>query len=88
MGLKKGNTNNPAGRPAGRPNLLTREMRLILKNIIANELEKIPDTLEKMELEKRLDVVLKLLPYVLPKVDNVNMTNDEPIEYNFSIGRG
>ena len=55
------------GREQGTPNLLSKEMRAILKGIIAKELELIPETLEKLEPEKRADLVLKLLPYVLPE---------------------
>lgn len=67
------------GREQGTPNVLTKEMRAILKSIIANELETLPETLEKMEPEKRLEVILKLIPYVLPKIEPVTMYAGEPI---------
>ena len=54
-------------------------MRAILKSIIANELETLPETLEKMEPEKRLEVILKLIPYVLPKIEPVPMQTGEPM---------
>ena len=66
------------GREQGTPNLLTKEMRAILKGIIAKEIKMIPETLEKLEPEKRLELVLKLLPYVLPKVETVPMGQGEP----------
>jgi hypothetical protein len=66
------------GRESGTPNTLTKEMRTILKGIISKELESIPETLQKIEPEKRLEIVLKLLPFVLPKVENVPMTINEP----------
>jgi len=66
------------GRAEGTPNTLTKEMRTILKGIISKELESIPETLQKIEPEKRLEIVLKLLPFVLPKVENVPMTINEP----------
>jgi len=67
------------GRGQGTPNILTKEMRMILKGIVARELDLIPTTLEKLDPEKRADLVLKLLPYVLPKVEAVNMHENEPI---------
>lgn len=70
------------GRELGTPNVLTKEMRAILKNIISKELETIPETLEKMEPDKRLEIVLKLLPYVLPKVEAVIMEKGEPLITN------
>lgn len=85
MGLKKGKTNNPAGRPVGTPNVLTREMRLILKNIVAEELATIRETLAKMEPDKRMEVILKLLPYVLPKVEPVIMEKGEPLASDWSV---
>ena len=54
-------------------------MRAILKGLVANELELLPETFEKLEPEKRLDFVLKLLPYVLPKVEAVSMYKNEPL---------
>jgi len=66
------------GREAGTPNKLTSDMRAILKGIVSSELERIPETLAKLEPEKRADLVLKLLPYVLPKVEAVSMDEGEP----------
>jgi len=67
------------GREQGTPNVLTREMRAILKSIVSKELATIPETLEKMGPDKRLDVILKLLPYVLPKIEPVPMQTGEPM---------
>jgi hypothetical protein len=65
------------GREAGTCNVLTNEMRSILKGIIAKELKTLLETIEKLEPEKRLDILLKLLPYVLPKVEPVEMDSYE-----------
>jgi len=78
MGLKKGTTNNPNGRPAGTPNVITKEIRDILKQIMLREFELIPATLEGMEPKERLDMIVKLLPFILPKIDPVQMTEGEP----------
>jgi len=74
-GLKTG------GREQGTPNLLTNEMRIILKGIIAKELESLPDTIVKLEPEKRIEVLIKLLPYIMPKVEAVHMTTGEPLNF-------
>lgn len=66
------------GREPGTPNLLTAEMRKILKGIIAKELQLIPETLEKLEPEKRLEIIIKLLPFALPKIESCNMQTGEP----------
>jgi hypothetical protein len=73
------------GREQGTPNLLTKEMRAILKSIIAKELELLPETLEKLEPEKRAEIVLKLLPYVLPKIEPIEMQKGEPLDFDASM---
>ena len=71
------------GREQGTPNILTKELRVILKGIVLKELEVIPATLEKLDSDKRLELVLKLLPFVLPKIDSVSMYENEPFGSSF-----
>lgn len=66
------------GRQQGTPNIVTRELRSVLKQIVANELQQLQTTIQGMEPEKRIDIILKLIPYVLPKVEPVPMSKDEP----------
>ncbi len=74
------------GREPGTENLLTRDMRATLKQIINKELETMAETLEKMEPGKRLEITLRLLPFVLPKVDSVKMQTGEPLEsFDWSV---
>ena len=80
--MKKGITNNPNGRPAGKPNLITRELRELLKAVIEKELEALADRLEKLPDEQRLALLVKLLPYILPRVESVNPKDGEPLSLN------
>lgn len=66
------------GREIGTPNRITSEMRAVLKNIIAEELEKLPETFKAMEPKDRAEAIIKLMPYVFPKVEPVHSTYDEP----------
>jgi hypothetical protein len=66
------------GRLQGTPNLITKEMREILIGIIAKEIEIIPETLAKLESEKRLELIIKLLPYVLPKLESLSIHDETP----------
>ena len=66
------------GRQQGTPNIVTREIRSVLKQIVANELQQLQTTIQDMEPEKRLELVIKLIPYVLPKVEPVPMGHGEP----------
>lgn len=57
------------GRTKGTPNLLTSELKTILNSLVQKELSKISETFEKLVPEKRLDYLIKLLPYILPKAE-------------------
>ena len=74
----KARTNNPAGRPKGVPNKITAQLRAVLKDVVAGELERLPETLESLEPRDRLDVLIKLIPFAMPKVNPVSMTAHEP----------
>lgn len=69
-GLKTG------GRQQGTPNKLTKDLRDILKTIIASELESIQDRLNQLEPMERLEVTLKLMSYCMPKVNTIDSTYD------------
>jgi len=67
------------GRQAGTPNKTTKELRDILKAFVCGELETLPETLAALPADKRAEILVKLLPFVLPKVDTVNATFGEGI---------
>ncbi len=79
--MEKGKTNNPNGRPLGTPNKITAEIRTVLKNFFFAELEKLPTYLDSLDNEKRVEILLKLMPYVLPKVHDVGDKRGEPDEF-------
>jgi hypothetical protein len=66
------------GRVAGTPNRLTKELRTVLRDMIAAEMDALPQTLEGLTAKERLDVVIKLLPFCLPKVQAVRANYDAP----------
>ena len=69
------------GREKGTPNRLTKELRSVLKDIVYQELEKIEEHLNELEPKERLELVLKLMPYTLPKVNNISHTTNEPLDW-------
>ena len=63
--------------------LTTKELRTILKDVLYNELEKIEELLESLEPKERLVLVIKILPFILPKVDKIGHTYNEPFDVGF-----
>ena len=71
------------GRKKGTPNRLTKEMRTILKNILFTELENIEELMDSLDSKQRIELVIKLLPFILPKVETVSHTYNEQIDFSF-----
>ena len=76
MAFKKGISGNPEGRPKGTPNKTSTEIKQTLNDILCNEIEAIPERLNQLSDKDRLDIVIKLLPYILPKQKEMEITND------------
>jgi hypothetical protein len=64
------------GRTAGTPNRVTSELRKTLKVIIAAELDDLPTTLSELPARERLELLIKLLPFALPKVNTISGSYD------------
>jgi hypothetical protein len=72
------------GREKGTPNRLTKEIRSVLKDVIFYEIENIEETLEQLEPKDRIELIIKLIPYALPKVEQVNYSNGEPNDWGLN----
>ena len=70
------------GRQKGTPNRMTKELRSVLKDVLFEELGEIKEKLDMLEPKERLDLVIKLIPYVLPKVNSVSHTTNEPKDWD------
>lgn len=57
---------------------LVGDIRSTLKELMQQELEQLPETLKELEPVQRLNVLCKLIPYVLPKVEAVHSEKGEP----------
>jgi actin-like ATPase involved in cell morphogenesis len=66
-------------RTEGTENKTTKEIRNVLKEVINNEFLNIETLLNELPPKERLEVVTKLIPYVLPKVNNVQYRLGEPL---------
>ena len=56
------------GRKVGTKNKLTGTTKEMIVQIVTNELQRLPLTLDQMEPKERFDVIVKLLPYISPKI--------------------
>ncbi len=70
------------GRTKGTPNRLTRELREVLKHVMYDEIQALPERLSQLDNKERIDVSVKLMQYVLPKLDALNAKDGEPIDMN------
>ena len=70
------------GRQKGTPNKLTTEIRSVLKDIIYYEIDTIEERLLQLEPKERIELVIKLIPQVLPKIEQVNYYNGEPSDWS------
>ncbi len=61
---------------------LVGNIRDTLKDVIKIELEQLPETLKELEAIQRLNILCKLIPYVLPKVEAVHSEKGEPDKEN------
>ena len=60
---------------------LTGNIRNTLKEMMQKEIESLPDTLKELEPVQRLNILCKLIPYVLPKIESVTHKLGEPDEH-------
>lgn len=70
------------GRKKGTENKVTQDLRLLLKDLLTKELTGIGKHLSLVEPKDRLDLIVKLLPYALPKYEQVTSEDtlkNEPI---------
>ena len=58
------------GRTKGTPNVITREVREVLKDIISYEMENVPEYLSQLDPKDKLDIIIKLLPFAIPKAES------------------
>lgn len=62
--------------------ILTADLREILKGIMRTEIQNLPDTLSQLEPRVRLEIIIKLMPFVLPKVETIEPTAGEPLQWD------
>jgi hypothetical protein len=67
MGLHKGQTNNPEGRPAGKPNKTTEELRKIFIQFLDKNLANMQTNYNKLDARDKLLFIERMAKLVLPR---------------------
>jgi len=73
MGLPKGHTNNPNGRPIGSKNKTNDKIRGMVLEFIDQNIDNIQADYDKLEPKERLQFFEKLLNYALPKMQSTEL---------------
>ena len=74
--MEKGKTNNPNGRPKGKPNKITQDVRQWLSTVIDKNRRQMERDLKALEPKERLQMLEKLMQYVIPKQQAVSAEVD------------
>ena len=59
------------GRKAGAVNKTTAETKELIKTIVSSEMETITELLEQLTPKERIDAIIRLLPYIVPKQNEI-----------------
>ena len=70
------------GRQKGTPNIMTKELRSVLKDILYQELEDVQERFKLLEPKERIELLIKLMPYIIPKVTSISHTTNEPLDWD------
>ena len=73
--------NKYGGREKGTPNRITKELRSLLKDVMYDEIGALQDRLDALNPKERVELLVKLMPYALPKVTSVSHTTNEPLDW-------
>jgi hypothetical protein len=86
-GLRNGGIANLNGRKKGIPNRITSTTKELIAEIVQDNLEQVQKDIEQMKPSERVNVVIKLLDFVVPKqkaieVNDVSEALFKPITIN------
>lgn len=92
MGLPKGRTNNPAGKPAGTTSKITLTIRERIGSYIDQNFETFIDDIEQLEPKDRVKAFMELLQYSTPKFQaqqiRIDNLSDELLDFLINEVKG
>ena len=89
MPFTKGQSGNPQGRKRGTPNKNTIELREVIKSIITSNFNKtrISRDLKELGTKQRLDYLLRLMEYIVPKPKSIEPEDEKPMTWEEKYSR-
>lgn len=84
MGLKKGQTNNPSGRPSGTKNKKTLEWEALGEAITSKHAERLNIELAKLEGKEFIQSYAQILEYFKPKLQRTELKSENKTTLNIN----
>jgi hypothetical protein len=63
--------------------IITKDLRELLKSTLQEEIENLPTYLAALNEKERLNIIIKLMPFVFPKIEATPSTIGEPFLSNW-----
>lgn len=80
MPFKKGQSGNTNGRPKGAKGKLRTTVRDFIKDVIDENRQKFNEDLERLAAKDRVDVMVKLMGFVVPKPQSIVLQDMTPTD--------
>jgi len=74
MTFKAGQIANPNGRPKGSQDKVSQQIREMFKDLLKSNIPKIKKDLEMMTPKERVDCLIKMSNFILPKLQTIAIT--------------
>ena len=73
------------GRTANTPNKINAQAKEIILTVVNDEVAKIPSLLDKLKPKDRLEIVIKLMSFVVPRQTKIQLDTELTVKPDLSI---